>query len=533
MDHGPASSPSPVKPRVEPSPAVAASPSWVPAYWPLILVLILQAALSARLLRADTAFEDEAAYLWAGHLEWANLLHGTPLPQFPSYFSGAPVIYPPLAALADSVGGLVAARLLSLVFMLGATTLLYFTARRLAGPWAAFFGAALFAVLGPTLHLGSYATYDAMALFLMALAAWLVVRAGDRTDATLWMAGAGVVLALANLTLYPSTLLDPVVILLALLVALPKPGGRMAASRALTLLAVVAVLVTGALLLGGSHYLHGVEITTVNRVNDQDSPLAVLENSTAWTGLAELVAIGGAVAAWIRRPRTATAWLMTLLAAAALLVPAEQAGLHSLASLNKHVDMGMWFAAIAAGYALERFITAAPAGRMRLITGLACVVALCFPAAVGATQAKVFATSWPNATAFVKILRPLADNGNGRLLVEDPSIAEYYLPSGTQWERWSSTRNIVLPGGSPTGGPSGKAGVVGPGNAGTYATKVANGYFALVALNFTDTTGLDKSIAADVRKNKHYKIIQVIPYGVGPDGKTPGTFIIWRYEPAK
>ena len=142
MDHGPASSPSPVKPRVEPSPAVAASPSWVPAYWPLILVLILQAALSARLLRADTAFEDEAAYLWAGHLEWANLLHGTPLPQFPSYFSGAPVIYPPLAALADSVGGLVAARLLSLVFMLGATTLLYFTARRLAGPWAAFFGPA-------------------------------------------------------------------------------------------------------------------------------------------------------------------------------------------------------------------------------------------------------------------------------------------------------------------------------------------------------------------------------------------------------
>src|SRR6201996_8748628 len=204
MDHGPASSPSPVKPRVEPSPAVAASPSWVPAYWPLILVLILQAALSARLLRADTAFEDEAAYLWAGHLEWANLLHGTPLPQFPSYFSGAPVIYPPLAALADSVGGLTGARVLSLVFMLGATTLLYFTAGRLAGRWAAGFGAALFAVAGPTLHLGSFATYDAMALFLLALAAWLVVRAGDRADATLWMAGAGVVLALANLTLYPS-----------------------------------------------------------------------------------------------------------------------------------------------------------------------------------------------------------------------------------------------------------------------------------------------------------------------------------------
>ena len=51
-----------------------------------------------------------------------------PVPPFPAYFSGAPVIYPPLAALADSVGGLAGARLLSLVFMLGATALLWATA---------------------------------------------------------------------------------------------------------------------------------------------------------------------------------------------------------------------------------------------------------------------------------------------------------------------------------------------------------------------------------------------------------------------
>jgi hypothetical protein len=340
------------------------------------------------------------------------------------------------------------------------------------------------------------------------------------------MAGAGVVLALANLTLYPSALLDPVVILLALVVALPKPGGRLAASRALILLAIVAVLVTAALLLGGSRYLHGVEITTVTRAADHASPLTVLQDSWAWTGVIVLVAVCGVVTAWVSHPRTARAWLMTLLAAAVLLVPAEQASMHSTASLNKHVDMGVWFAAIAAGYALERFITAAPAGRMRLITGVACVVALCFPAALGAGQSKVFATSWPNATAFVKILRPLADHSSGRLLVEDPSIAEYYLPSGTQWERWSSTRNIVLPNGSPTGGPSDKAGVVGPGNAGTFGTKIQLGYFSLIALNFADTTGLDKTLAADIKKNKHYKLIQVVPYG-----PSHGTYIIWRYEP--
>jgi hypothetical protein len=342
-----------------------------------------------------------------------------------------------------------------------------------------------------------------------------------------------VVLALANLTLYPSALFDPVVILLALLVALPKPGGRMAAGRALTLLAIVAVLVTGALLLGGSRYLHGVEITTLTRAPAQDSSRVVLRNSFAWTGFIAVTAVCGAVYAWVGQPRIARAWLMTLLAVAIVLVPAEQASLHSLASLNKHGDMGAWFAAIAAGYALDKFITAALAGRMRLITGGACVVALCFPAAVGATQARVFATSWPNATAFVNILRPLADSNSKRMLVEDPSIAEYYLPSGTRWERWSSTRNIVRQDGSPTGGPSQKAGVVGAGNAGTYAVYVHNGYFSLIALNFTDTSGLDTAIAADVRANKHYKVIDVVPYGVGAAGSTPGTYIIWRYEPAK
>ena len=119
----------------------------------MLLVLAVQAALSLRLVRADTAFDDEAMALWAGHLEWAHWLHGTPIPAFPTFFSGAPVIYPPLGALADSAGGLPAARILSLLLMLGATALLWGTTRRLYGQRAALFAAALFAVLGPTLHL--------------------------------------------------------------------------------------------------------------------------------------------------------------------------------------------------------------------------------------------------------------------------------------------------------------------------------------------------------------------------------------------
>ncbi len=497
-----------------------------PGNWPLLAVLAVQAALSLRLTGADTAFQDEALYLWAGHLEWAWLLHGTPVPQFPTYFSGAPVIYPPLAALADSAGGLAAARILSLVFMLGATALLWATARLLSGRRAAFFAAALFAVLGPTLHLGSFATYDAMSLFGVALACWLVVRAGNRADATGWMIAAGAALALANATSYPSALFDPVVLALALLAALPTPGGKPAVARALTLLTVLAFLITLALLIGGSRYLHGIDITTLERAPGTDAPMTVLAHFGSWTGVILIAAVAGAIIAWVSHAGRSQAWRLTLLAGAALLVPAEQASLYTTASLNKHGAMGAWFAAVAAGYAVDRLIAAAAAGTARTVTCAACVVALSYPATVGAAQSWTFATSWPSSSAFVAILRPLADGSSGRLLVEDPSLAEYYLPSGSQWQRWSSTRNIVLPSGAPTGGPSVKAGVVGDGNAGTYAMYIAQGYFSLVALNFTDTKPLDQSIAADLRRNPRYHIIDVIPYG-----PAPGTYVIWRYEP--
>jgi 4-amino-4-deoxy-L-arabinose transferase-like glycosyltransferase len=504
----------------------------VPGWWPLVAVLIVQAVLSIRLVRADTAFEDEATYLWAGHLEWAHWLHGTPLPQFPAYFSGAPVIYPPLGALADSVGGLVAARLLSLVFMLGATALLWGTASKLYGQRAAFFAAALFAVLGPTLHLGAFATYDAMSVFLVALAAWCVVRPRKGQDAAGWMVVAAVALALANAAAYSSLLFDPIVVLLALFTAFPKPGGKIAARRVAILVVVAAVLLLAGLLIGGSSYLHGFESTTLTRVPGAGSPLTVLTDTWSWTGLIIVLALCGFVISLVGRHGRAQTWLLAILIIAAILGPLEQAHLHTEASLNKHVGLGAWFAAIAAGYAVDRFIAAASAEAWaKVFTSAACVVALVFPVALGARQSWEFSTSWANSTSFISILRPLADHGNGRLLVEDPTIAEYYLPSGSQWQRWSSTRNIVLPSGADTGGPSASAGVVGGGNAGVFAEFIEGGYFSLVALNYADTTSLDRSITTDLSHNHHYQKIDVVPYGTEVPPIGLGTYVIWRYVP--
>jgi hypothetical protein len=421
--------------------------------------------------------------------------------------------------------------LLALAFMLGATVLVWATTSHLFGRRAAFFGAALFAVLGPTLHLGAFATYDAPSAFLVALACWCVVHAGDRRDATGWMVAAGIALALANATAYATVLFDPIVILVALLTAMPQLGGRLGSTRAFVVLTVVVVLLSAALLIGGSYYRTGVSQTILHRVPGGAPALTVLRDAGLWTGLVALLALVGVIISLMSRERRAHAWLLIVLTCGVVLGPLEQAHLHSAASLNKHVGLGAWFAAIAAGYALDRLIAAAAPGTVQTVTCGACVVALAFPLAVGARQARTFSTDWPNAASFIAILRPFVNHGNGRLLIEDPSIPEYYLKAGSQWQRWSSTRNIYKPGGISTGGPSKSAGVVGPGDAGTFASYILSGYFSIVALNFADTAALDHQIRADLKQNPRYRIVRVVPYGFLPDGKTPGTYVIWQYGP--
>ena len=210
--------------------------------------------------------------------------------------------------------------------------------------------------------------------------------------------------------------------------------------------------------------------------------------------------------------------------------PLEQANLHTAASLNKHVGLGAWFAAIAAGYAIDKFIATAPAGRTRAIVSWSCVIALAFPLTLGLTQSRAFATSWPNATSYTAIFGPLADHGTGHLLVEDPSIAEYYLPAGTQWQRWSSTRNIILPSGASTGHPppppASSAPATPPPSPATSPPATSPSSPSTTPTPPPSTT----HITTDLHHNPHYHLIQVIPYNTDtPSGH--GTYIIWKYRP--
>ena len=460
------------------------------ARWPLLAVLTVQLILSLRLIWSNTAFQDEALYLRAGHLEWARWLRHTPIPNIPGYFSGAPVLYPPLGALADSAGGLAAARSLSLCLMLGVTSLLWATTVRLYGQRAALLAAALFATLAGTQFLGALATFDAPALFLLAAATWLAVRSAScqaRTRVALLLAAAGI-LGAADAVKYATVLFTPAVLAVAVFAAWRQRGGRAALPALLTVLCPWLVLVSAAVAAGGRNYWRGITTSTLSRPAADVPVTTVLRSAYTWMSLILVLAVLGAILAG--RSKERGRFLPAILAAAALLAPAEQARLGTTVSLQKHVVFGAWFAAIAAGYAMARLSRVDP-GR-----GWAAVMALPIAAATlfgSMGQATALHNAWPNAGAVINVLRTAIRAHPGHYLAEDYDVEAYYLRAQAPWPRWSSTYSFSF-GQELPGAPS-------------YLAAIDKHYFSLVILDFGDTAATDSQIVADMRQAGGYYVL--------------------------
>lgn len=484
----------------------------------LYAVLAAQAILSIRLIWSNTAFLDEATYLYVGHVEIAHWLTGSSVPAYPTYLSGAPVIYPPLAALANDIGGLPAARILSLCFMLGATCMLWLMTRRLADRRAAFFAAAAFVALGPTQYLGAFATYDAMALFLMTAAAWCVVEAHDRADSTLWVLAGAALMALANATKYATGLFDPVIIGLAAFSVATKRGGKRGMGRA-GYLAVIAIgTLAGLITLGGPFYVTGVLSTTLARASGGSPPMLVLADAGKWIGLVCALAVVGVLVAVVTRQGRFQVATLALLATAGLLAPLNQARIHTTTSLSKHVDFGAWFAAAAAGYAIAKLSTIT---RFKLVHAATAVLstAVVIPIGfVGWLQAADFFQAWPDSAEVTKILRTVTASHPGNYLAEDYDVAAYYLENSIPWDRWSDTWyfSYIRP---PMAKP-----IVGPV---AYREAIAHGYFKLIILDFGDTAPMDKIITEAIRQSGDYHVIAEAPYW---DKFGVGRFTIWSYS---
>jgi hypothetical protein len=407
---------------------------------PLTIILTIQIVLSVRLIRSNTAFSDEALYLWAGRLEWSGWLHHTAVPPLATYFSGAPVLYPPLGALANAVGGLTGARVLSLIFMLGATVLLHGLTRRIFDRRSANFAAALFVGLGSAQFLGVFATYDAMAVFMLALATWLGVRsaglrsAGFRVTVLLL---AALVLVIADAAKYATALFDPVVLIVIASFGWHARGRRAGLSAGLIALAGTAIGLGSALALGGSPYWAGITSTTLSRAQSNWPAFGVLYASAGWVGAVLILAIFGAVAtAYASRSAPAKVLAWTLVAAG-FLAPAEQARIHVFTSLFKHVAFGAWFAAPVAGYALTAFIRAIPAVKaasaLRVSTAVVALAGL-----LGVVLVADHFGNWADAGRVLPDLQAVLRTHPGQLLVDDGPTYDYYLQSAEPWQSITS-----------------------------------------------------------------------------------------------
>jgi Dolichyl-phosphate-mannose-protein mannosyltransferase len=454
------------------------------------VVLVVQFALSVRFIWSNTAFQDEALYLRAGHLEWARLLHHATIPDFPAYFSGAPVLYPPLGALADSAGGLTAARSLSLCLMLGVTSLLWATTVRLYGQRAALLAAALFATLAGTQFLAALATFDALALFLLSAATWLAVRSAgcqSRPRIALLLAAAAT-LGTADAVKYAAALFTPAVLAVAAFAAWRQRGGKAGLTALLAVLGPWTVLISVAVVVGGHDYWLGITTSTLSRPAAGMPATTVLRSAYIWTSLILVLAVLGTILA--ARSKERGRYLPAILLVAALLAPAEQASIGTTVSLQKHVVFGAWFAAIAAGYAMARLSRVDPGRGWAAVMALP-IAASTFFGSMG--QAASLHTAWPNAAAVINVLRSAIPAHPGHYLAEDYDVEAYYLKGEAPWPRWSSTYSFSYDQALP-GAPS-------------YLAAIKRHYFSLVILDFGDTAAIDSQIVADMRQAGDYYVL--------------------------
>jgi glycosyltransferase involved in cell wall biosynthesis len=489
--------------------------------WPLVAILAVQTGFSLSLVWSNTAFADEANYLLQGRLELAHWLHGLTVPVI-NNDSGAPQIYPPLGALADAVGGLAGARILSMCFMLIATALLYLYTKRLFGSHAAIMAAALWGLSEPALRL-AFATYDPLACLLVTLSAWLALQAGVRRRHGELIVVSALALALATITAFSFAIMIPAVLATSYFIWRDEVGPRLARWFAFWLAITTMGLVT--LSMTVLQLWKDLIVTTITRSGSAlgTGVAAVTKSAWTWDGVILALAVCGVVFAFGSERMNRKLLMLTLLISG-LLVPVYQAHLGTGWSLDKHMSTGTWFMAAAAGYSFTKIKIFSKSSQ----AAVAAAVILLYSAISGLWYARVTFHSWANEASLISAIRPIIGQGSVWSSSNGDSIPEYYLlRSAGDWPKWE------------TYAPQGK---------------IAQGYYSFVVLQFNATlnsTTVPESatrgqsvstqvvqlaagnsqyaVVKQLNGNHDYHIWKVIPYVTSNPNAATGLFVIWKH----
>ncbi len=475
---------------------------WLP------LILTGQAALSFRPGLNETAFDDEGLYVYMGHRMIEHLLHGAYLQESPgSYFSGAPGIYPVLAAMADSVGGLAGARALSLAFAMLATVATFGIGNQLFGRSAGLLGALAFVLCGSVIFQSHLASFDSMTMALVAVAGWLAVTSAQRS-ALIWAPAVGGLLALAALTKYAGAVYAPMVLALAVTAGWERYRWLVVRRAVFGLASAVAIFFF-IIQLWGRDLLYGIVQTTSDRSIIRAAPPELLFGQVLdWVGPWLVLAILGALFR-LRRDWACVAVLLT----AAIIGPLQQIRIGEAVSLSKHVAFGMVFAAPLVGDLFARLLRRNWALAAAPVT--AAFLALGFS---GVHFSGLFLTGWVDDRPLVPVISATAAASPGRpILAEQPSALRYAMRKEIAPRQWHDTYAFSF------------GGLKGPE---AYSAAIRAHYFGVISLGVTTDNGshvMGELTSPD--RDRYYHIVNKVPRMLR--GQQIGEWVVFapRYVP--
>lgn len=477
-------------------------------YMPLLLILALQVAVSALLLH-NSAFQDESLYIYAGTQILHSLTGGAPPPEnYARYFSGYPYIYPLLAGILNGYGGLEMVRWFSTLCMLVPTVSVYAITTRIYSQVSGFAAAGLFAFLGPTLYLSRLATFDALCLALVALAALVAIQVGEASEP----AGAimlSPLLILAVGAKYAALIFVPLVIGLMAVRTLETRGWGRTLLHVFLTVATTAVLVFVLYHSLNHDFLAGMMGSTTNRTPiTQDSTLALLGVIATFGGLIWGLGFIGLFFSG-KRDRLISLGLLV----SALAMPAYHLYTGEAVSLQKHVDFGLFFIAPLAGHALAEMSSRVENARLD-IRWVAALMLVIVGFVSGITGASWWYHTWPESDKLVAAMQTQVRPATGHYLCEDLEVVRYYLAGETSSAEYTGLGffQYTDPSGNLLTGDA------------AYTSAIANGYFDVVELSLVNGP-LDKTLQSALSANPQYQLIAKIPY---TNSYGSSYYFIWR-----
>ncbi len=362
----------------------------------LLAVLLYGLIVSLTDLDYNSVFIDEAFQITMGQ----EIVRGEPCLGCPHH-TGSVMIWPVLAALADSAGGIHGVRILNVVIGLLLTVIIYATAATMFGGNLGLVAAALFMCTGQTLYLMKLGTYDMIGAFFIGASFYMFVVSAS-TEAA-WHRNLAIVFGAAALFLAAITkYLLPVFVPSLVLYVLFKHGIRRTA-----LFCVLPLAVLGALYLGFDQYAPRIQVLgQVETYANIKVPLATMfEWAFRWVAFVLLLAVFGAFHERHGKTAIVLVALSSPIIILHLVTRAEQ-------SVNKNMIFALIFLVPAAALGVEHLVKIFSFGaRNRAVRGFFAVSILAIFWAYGLFNLRWLERQYPDVTPVIEFFETRGFDG--------------------------------------------------------------------------------------------------------------------------